>query len=255
MIATLFVVGPAGSGKSTFTGAFQDWMKNNGYDAISVNLDPGADSIPYSPDVDVRNWVILQDIMDEYVLGPNGAQILASDLIANSIDDIKNEIDSFDTDYVIIDTPGQLELFAFRTSSEFIVERLSEKKGYISFIMDPMVAISPSGYISLLTLSASVFFRFYLPFSNIINKIDLLQKSDLDKLKMWSEDRNILYEDLIAEKGKIQNIFMGEMFKSLEESNYDVRPNFVSSKDLSGFEDVYYKIQLSFAGGEDLEKR
>ncbi len=255
MIATIFVVGPAGSGKSTFTGAFQEWMRNNSYEAIAVNLDPGADSIPYSPDVDVRNWVVLQDIMDEYSLGPNGAQILASDMIANSIDEIKDEIDSFDTDYVIIDTPGQLELFAFRTASEFIVEKLSEKRGYILFMMDPMVAISPSGYISLLTLSASVFFRFYLPFSNIINKIDLLQKQDLDKLKMWSEDRNILYEDLRAEKGNIQNIFMGELFKSIEESNYDIRPSFVSSRDISGMDDIYYKIQLSYAGGEDIEKR
>ena len=42
MIGSLFVTGPAGTGKSTFCGAFKDWLIQNEYDAIIVNLDPGG---------------------------------------------------------------------------------------------------------------------------------------------------------------------------------------------------------------------
>mgnify|MGYP001626136499 CR=1 FL=1 len=255
MNSTIFVLGPAGSGKSTFTGSFVEWMQSNNYNAIAVNLDPGTEFLPYEPDVDVRDYVVLQDIMQDYSLGPNGAQILAADLIANQIDDIKKEIDEYDTDYVIVDTPGQLELFAFRTSSEFIMDQISDRKGFIAFLMDPMVAISPSGYVSLLTLSASVFFRFYTPFINIINKIDLLNDSDLLKLKSWSYDAGVLYEDLRNEKPNMNNVYLTEILKSLQEIGTSSTPIFCSSKELKGLEYIYSAIQMVYSGGEDLEKR
>ncbi len=255
MNAVLFVLGPAGSGKSTFSGSFQEWMRSNGYDAITVNLDPGAEILPYEPDVDVRNYIQLQEIMDDYGLGPNGAQILAADLIANQLDDIKGEIDDYETDYVIVDTPGQLELFAFRTSSEFLLEHLSEKRGFIAFLMDPMVTISPSGYVSLLTLSASVFFRFYTPFLNVINKIDLLGDTDISKLKLWSSDPETLYDDLRDEKPSMNNIYLLEALKSIQSIGTSNKPLFCSSKELKGLEEIYSNIQMVYSGGEDLEKR
>lgn len=255
MNAALFVVGPAGSGKSTFTGAFQEWMRNNEYEAITVNIDPGAEFLPYVPDVDVRNYIQLQEIMEEYELGPNGAQILASDLIVNQIDEIRGEIDDFDADYIIVDTPGQLELFAFRTSSEFLIEHISQKRGYIAFLMDPMVAISPSGYVSLLTLSASVFFRFYTPFINVINKIDLLNDSDISKLKLWSSDPETLYDDLRNEKPDMNSIYLLEILKSLQSIGISGKSAFCSSKELKGMEEIYSNVQMVYSGGEDLEKR
>ncbi|MGC8663338.1 MAG: ATP/GTP-binding protein [Thermoplasmata archaeon] len=255
MNSTVFVVGPAGSGKSTFTGSFQEWMKRNSYDAITVNLDPGAEFLPYEPDIDIRDYIQLQEIMQDYSLGPNGAQILAADLVANQIDDLKKEIEEFETDYVLVDTPGQLELFAFRTSSEFIMDQISEGRGYIAFLMDPMVAISPAGYVSLLTLSASVFFRFYIPFINLINKIDLVSDSDLSKLRKWSTDPELLYEDLRNEKPKMNNIYLLEVLKSLQTIGYSSAPVFCSSKELKGMEEIYLNIQLTYSGGEDIEKR
>jgi GTPase SAR1 family protein len=251
----IYVTGPAGSGKSTFTYALQEWMRNNQYEAITVNLDPGVENIPYRPDVDVRDWYQLQDIMEEYSLGPNGAQILASDLIASEIDEIREEIVSMDADYAIIDTPGQLELFAFRTSSDLIIRGLSERESYMAFIMDPMLAISPSGYVSLLTLSASVFFRFYLPYVNIINKIDLLDDSEIFKIRSWSENVDTLYMDLRQERQSMIKEYALEMFKAMESLGVNFKPLFVSSRDLRGMEDVYSNIQLTYSGGEDLEKR
>ena len=120
--ATLYFTGTAGAGKTTAVKAFAQWLKTNGYDATIVNLDPGNESTELSPDVDVREWVRLPDLMDEYDLGPNGAQVAAADMIALKVFEIKQALAEFHSDYVLIDTPGQIELFAFRESSKAIVE-------------------------------------------------------------------------------------------------------------------------------------
>ena len=82
----LFIIGTAGSGKSLFTSSFSEWLKISKQDVAIVNLDPGALKLPYSPDVDIRNYVDVGNIMETYELGPNGALILAADLIADKID-------------------------------------------------------------------------------------------------------------------------------------------------------------------------
>ncbi|MFO7618189.1 MAG: ATP/GTP-binding protein, partial [Thermoplasmata archaeon] len=109
----IFIVGTAGSGKSTLTRAFKAWMDSQGFNAITVNLDPGVDALGYTPDVDVRDWVSVPGIMAERGLGPNGAQIACADIAALHFPEINNVIDGFRADYVLIDTPGQIELFAF----------------------------------------------------------------------------------------------------------------------------------------------
>ena len=88
--------------------------------AITVNLDPGVRIIPYVPDIDIRDFIVLEEIMEEYGLGPNGGMILASDLMVNYLDDLRYEIDEFNPDWVLVDTAGQLELFAFRETGPLI---------------------------------------------------------------------------------------------------------------------------------------
>lgn len=255
MIANLFVVGPAGSGKSTFTAAFREWMVKNDYEALVVNMDPGAEGLPYNPDVDVRDLVDTHSIMEEYGLGPNGAQIVAADMIANFVEEIKKEIDGYEADYVIYDTAGQIELFAFRAASRFIVDYLGGKRSAIAFLFDPMLAKEPSGFISLLTLSTSVHFRFYLPFINILSKVDILEDDDIMRIAEWSTDWNSLYDALLRENPGMHRELSVELFKALE--NIDAFKTLIptSARMLYGYEDVYSTLQLLFAGGEDLEKR
>lgn len=85
----IYFIGTAGSGKSTLAHNFNQWMKLRGLDTIIVNLDPGAENLPYEPDVDIRDWISLEDVMKTYELGPNGAQIACADMIALDITDIK----------------------------------------------------------------------------------------------------------------------------------------------------------------------
>jgi len=68
----IFVTGTAGSGKSLLTSALKRWYVSRGEEAIAVNLDPGVVTLPYEPDVDVRLRVNLQEVMENYELGPTG---------------------------------------------------------------------------------------------------------------------------------------------------------------------------------------
>ncbi len=77
----IFVLGTAGSGKSELTGVFTRWLELQGENAMAVNLDPGAISIPYSANVDVRDYIRVESLMEEYGLGPNGGLMLASEMM------------------------------------------------------------------------------------------------------------------------------------------------------------------------------
>ena len=53
---------------------------------------------------------------------------MANDLIASKIDDIQNDVSKVNPDYLIVDTPGQIELFAYRTSGPFFVQNLDAEE-------------------------------------------------------------------------------------------------------------------------------
>src|SRR5688572_32650372 len=120
-LKAIFVTGTAGSGKSLLTSKLLQWYKDSGAFAASLNLDPGSAKLPYEPDVDVRSYVDIDALMDDYGLGPNGSLVMASDIIATKLDEIQTEIDELSPDYIIVDTPGQIELFAFRASGPYFV--------------------------------------------------------------------------------------------------------------------------------------
>lgn len=248
----LYFVGTAGCGKSTLTYAFQLWMQGQGYDAITVNLDPGVENLMYNPDVDVRDWVEIREIMKEYGLGPNGAQIAAADMMALNIKEISEVISRFDTDYVLIDTPGQLELFTFRQSSKIIVEELGTEDSALAFLFDPPVARSPNGYVSSLMLAATVHFRLPIPMVLLMAKADMLNDAEREVIDSWSRDHYSLFSSLLDESIDAQTSVSVEFLQALESvgAMRSVVP--VSADTSEGLEDIYAAVQTALQGGEDI---
>ena len=250
----LYFIGSAGSGKSSLTGAFMGWMRHQGYDAITVNLDPGIEKAPYVPDVDIREWIKLRDIMREYSVGPNGAQIIAADMLALNINEMKEIIESFETEYVIFDTPGQMELFVLRQSGKFLIDFLSAKQSIIGFLYDPIISRTPSGLITLMLQAASVQVRFNVPFISILTKSDLLEDDEREKILSWGRDLMELDSALHNEFPALRSQLNIEFLSALRSFGAEQTLIPVSSTDGHGMEDIYNAAQQVYYGGEDLSK-
>lgn len=250
----LYFIGSAGSGKSSLTGAYMGWMQNQGYDAITVNLDPGIENAPYVPDVDIRDWIKLRDVMKEYGVGPNGAQIIAADMLALNINGMKEIIQSFETEYVIFDTPGQMELFVLRQSGKFLIDALGAPQSIIGFLYDPVISRNPSGFIALMLQAASVQVRFNVPFLSILTKSDLLSEDEREKILDWSRNLMELDGAINNELPTMRSQLSTEFLSALK--SFGVSQNIVpvSSTYGSGMEDIYNTAQQIFHGGEDLSK-
>jgi hypothetical protein len=195
----VFVIGTAGAGKSLLTAAFGEWLKMSKQDVSIVNLDPGVLTLPYSPDVDVRNYVDVENLMEEYHLGPNGALVMASDLVADRIEEISREIEELQSDIVLVDTSGQMELFAFRASGPYITSELTKENKAMVYLFDSVFSVNPLNYVSNLFLSAAVYNRFLLPQIHLVSKCDLLPKEQVNEIVNWSTNQAAL-EDAIEQK-------------------------------------------------------
>ena len=198
----LFVVGTAGAGKSSLVTAFQRWSRFLEVDVLAINLDPGAERVHYDPEFDVRELVSLSDVMDEYDLGPNGAQILAADLVASQADEVFEVIEGLSCDMLVVDTPGQVELFAFREASSHLVDVIGQGRACLIFLFDPMLSQTPSGFVSQMLLSSIVHFRLGLPTANFLSKSDLLDPETLEKIMEWGDNLDILEAALYEESAQ-----------------------------------------------------
>ena len=218
-----YFIGTAGSGKSSLTGLLRDYIakRDPEISAITLNLDPGVKTMPYTPDIDIRDFIVLEEVMAKYELGPNGAMILASDLMVNFLDDLKYEIDEYNPDWILVDTAGQLELFAFRETGPLIASSLGfgSIQRAVSFLFDSNLVMRPNGFISTLLLAASVQFRFRnIPQINVLSKVDLLSEEQIEMIINWSQDFRALDDSTNErESGLIRELSMllSEVFSQL----------------------------------------
>jgi len=204
-LKAIFVTGTAGSGKSMLTSKILEYYQKNGVFASALNLDPGVESLPYRPDVDVRDYVDIVQIMKQYDLGPNGSMIMANDLIASKIDDIQNEIHGVNPDYLIVDTPGQIELFAYRASGPFFIQNIDASEKTNIFLYDGTMIVSPSNFISISLLATSIKLRLGLPTINVMTKTDLIPDK-IDQVLKWSSDPISLEEELKTLEGETYSL-------------------------------------------------
>jgi len=249
----VYITGTAGSGKSLLTSSLVSWYREKGQDAISVNLDPGVLSLPYDPDVDIRNLVDIQQIMTEYSLGPNGALVFANDLIASKLHEIQEDIDSNTADFVVVDTPGQIELFAFRESGPFIAKGLEAESKVLLFLMDSLVATSPTSFLSLALLSASVQLRMELPQILVLSKTDLAMEA-AKQVVSWTKDPLAYEEALSRLKSGNEYSFYSQLFRSLKKSSLSLGLHPVSSYTREGFIGLIGEFARIFGGGEEYEE-
>jgi GPN-loop GTPase len=230
---TIFITGTAGSGKSLLTSKLLQWYNDRNSYSISLNLDPGTLDLPYEPDVDVRNYIDINTLMSNYQLGLNGALIMASDMIATRLEEIQDEINSLNAEYVLVDTPGQIELFAFRESGPYFVSNFQSDNKATLFIFDGMLVSSPINYVSISLLASSINLRLKTPQISVLTKRDLI----IDKLSEvlgWSSSRALLESALNSEKDSEYSLLCKDLARSLSRSGFMEGILAVSSLTMNG---------------------
>ncbi|MET1128322.1 MAG: ATP/GTP-binding protein [Thermoproteota archaeon] len=251
----IILVGPAGSGKSHLADSLAYWMELNQLDVAKVNLDPAAEWTPYTPDVDVRNYVNARDVMSKYKLGPNGALVVSIDLLVNHIQELKEEIEATRANYAIVDTPGQMELFAFRETGPAVLRELvGSNKAVAVFLIDAVFASTAASLVSSLFLAASTKMRLGLPLVIAVSKADLLDQDKIGELEEELRDLDSLYSKLVSQG--VDPLMAEATIRVLEalsppEASPGTPLRFCSAISGYGVDDLYAALQQVLAGGED----
>jgi GTPase SAR1 family protein len=246
----VFIIGTAGSGKSMLTAAFSKWLQMSKQNVAVVNLDPGALKLPYSPDIDVRDHVNVEDLMEKYGLGPNGALIMAADLIADKIEEISKEIEELDSDIVLVDTSGQMELFAFRASGPYIANELTKEPKAIVYLFDAVFSVNPLNYVSNLFLSTAVYNRFFLPQVHVLSKCDLLPKEEVDKIVDWSANPNALETSIEQKLEGTKRLLSRNVMRAIYQLGLKFLLTPISAKTNEGMINFNTFLERILAGGE-----
>ena len=248
----VFVLGTAGSGKSLLTSKLYEYYTASGAFAAVLNLDPGVESLPYTPEVDVRDRIDIVSIMRQYDLGPNGGLVMANDMISSQLPQIQEEIDAANPDYIIVDTPGQVELFAYRDSGPFLVSGIAAESKTGLFLFDGAMAGSAANFISLNMLSISIRLRLRLSMVPVLSKSDL-PGINTDTVLQWAMDAAGALDAASNEVDGETYSLISAIASGLNQQEYeqDIIP--VSSSSGDGLANLEAALSRILSMGEEVE--
>jgi len=246
----IVVHGPAGSGKTTFTGNFERWANRKlNVRFASVNFDPAVLRLPYKPVFDIRDYVTAKEMMEKYNLGPNGGIMKAVEESMRYLDELFRVIEAIEVDYVLLDTPGIMEVFVGRDTGRLIIDKLINRYTVIGFhIMDSSAVTKVSEYIYFKSLFILSGLKLGIQSIPIWNKMDISSRVFNEIYKLTPGE---LRERLEGEPGLYTEAAIGlsELSIKLEGA---VRETFVDSISCKGFDEVYSVLHELFCTCGDL---
>ncbi|SPJ10248.1 XPA binding protein 1, putative [Plasmodium sp. DRC-Itaito] len=197
------VIGPPGSGKSTYVAGVTHILKQINRKTVIINLDPFIENDIYEADINISDLIDIEKVFSDMGLGPNGTLIYCMEYLLINIDWLEEKLNIYKDCYLIIDTPGQVELYTHNDALKNIILRLNKLNCRLTsvHIVDSTLCSDGYKYISSLLLSLCSQIHLELPHVNVFSKIDLLKyfKHDLKfPLSYYVEAQNlnqlILYE-------------------------------------------------------------
>ncbi|GBF90441.1 hypothetical protein Rsub_03437 [Raphidocelis subcapitata] len=185
------VIGPAGCGKSTYCERLWEHCQAIGRPVHCVNLDPAAEAFAYPVSIDVRDLVALDDVMEEMGLGPNGGLLAAMEYLEDHLQDwLGEELGGYgDEDYLVIDCPGQIELYSHVSCFRSLVDFLKADGWAVCavYCLDCHFVTEAPKYIAGAMQALAAMVKLELPHINLLTKMDLC------------EDRRAIEEFLIPD--------------------------------------------------------
>ncbi|CAL6011834.1 ATP-binding_protein [Hexamita inflata] len=216
-----FVIGMAGSGKSTLVRTLQQRLSN----PFIINLDPAIQTLAYVPDVDIRDSVDYDQLTSTSKLGPNGAILTALNLFVTKLDQLAGVIPS--SRPIVFDSPGQIESFIWSASGEILLKSFP---GAVLYVTDAKKAVNPSIFVSSMLYLLGVQQRLNITeIIVVMNKSDLLSdltdefkqilseneetgESELDLVQLYSKNSLVLTDSF---KFQAENDYQGSFLSNV----------------------------------------
>lgn len=175
------IVGPPGSGKSTYCKCMKEFLTSLNRKCAVVNIDPANESLPYDCEIDLRDLVTLTDVMKNRNLGPNGGLVYCVEYLRENIDWLLGKLGNLRNEgyeYVLFDFPGQVELYTNHRDVKEIVHRLLKEDYRLVtvFLTDSHYCTDPGKFISVLMTALTAMIQLETPHINVLSKVDLMEQ-------------------------------------------------------------------------------
>eukprot|EP00039_Didymoeca_costata_P007575 m.101298 g.101298 ORF g.101298 m.101298 type:complete len:329 (+) comp13739_c0_seq1:178-1164(+) len=237
----LICIGMAGAGKTSFVQKLTSQLHTAGTPPYIVNLDAAVTNIPYEPNIDIRDTVNYKEVMRQYELGPNGGIVTALNLFATKFDQVMGILEqrTLEHDHLVIDTPGQIEVFTWSASGQIITETMANTMPTVLvYIIDTPRCMNASTFLSNMLYACSILYKSKLPFILAFNKIDIVSH---DFAIEWMTDYDALYE-AISQDTSYKSSLSSSMATVLEEFYKNLRAVGVSALTGAGMDDFFKAV-------------
>lgn len=233
-VATI-VVGMAGAGKTTFMQRLNSHLMRRRHRPYVLNLDPAVLTLPYPANIDIRDTINYKQVMKQYNLGPNGGILTSLNLFTTKFDQVLQLLDKRAAEkkmsHVLIDTPGQIEIFTWSASGAIITDSLASSfPTVLTYVVDSPRSKSCSTFISSMLYAVSILYKTKLPMIIVFNKTDI---EPCDERVEWMRDFEKFQEALRREEDQNQGSGSGYM-NSLMNSMSLVLEEFYNHLDVVG---------------------
>ncbi|KYQ99878.1 AAA ATPase domain-containing protein [Tieghemostelium lacteum] len=240
----LIILGMAGSGKTTLLQRLRAHIYENKIPGYIINLDPAVANLPYTPNIDIRDTVNYKEVMKQYNLGPNGGIVTSLNLFSTKFDKVLEILErrANQLKYVILDTPGQIEVFTWSASGSIITELMaSSGPTVLVYVIDTPRTIEPTTFMSNMLYACSIMYKSRLPMVIAFNKVDV---TDHQFAEEWMTDFDSFQDALTADP-----TYMGSLTRSLslvlEEFYSQLQSVGVSAVDGTGIDTFFEKVDLA----------
>lgn len=202
----VLVMGPAGAGKTTFCSSLIEHLHNVRRSCFYVNLDPAAEEFVFQPDLDIRELISLEDVMEDMSLGPNGGLMYCFDFLLQNLDFLTDGLEALTDEYLIIfDMPGQIELYTHVPLLPSLIQHLS-RAGPLNmslcaaYLLESTFIEDRSKFFAGTLSAMSAMIMLEMPHVNILSKMDQIKDhvSRKELKRFTGVDVNLL-EDVIPE--------------------------------------------------------
>lgn len=173
---------------------------------------------------DIRDLITVEDVMEELGLGPNGGLIYCMEYLLENMDWLDDELNKFDDDeYLLLDCPGQIELYTHVPIMKRIVEQMSSW-GHLSriasvFIVDATFVCDSPKFISGSLLSLSAMISLELPHVNVLSKCDLIDEDKVADILDVESATSLWQKEIYKESEEDESII--KVLNTSEEGDHE----------------------------------